>query len=50
MSAIAELYHTLIDVLREGDPVGHLRVWWWVITHPDLLDGPPPQVAEAGDA
>ena len=50
MSAIVELYHTLIDVLQAGDLAGHLREWWWVITHHDLLDGPPPQVAEAGDA
>ena len=49
MNAMVELYHTLVEIWRAADLAGHLREWWWVVRHPDLLDGPPPQ-AEVSDA
>jgi len=42
-NAIRELYLTPADALAEADLSARLREWWWVVTHPHLLDGPPPQ-------
>ena len=42
MRAIAELYHTLIDVAREGDLRGHLRAWWAVVRPVDRCSFPEP--------
>lgn len=27
-----ELLYSILDTLRHGDPLGHLRAWWEVIT------------------
>ena len=43
MFALIELLHTLTDAWRAADLRTRLREWRWVITHPHLLDGPPPQ-------
>ena len=40
MNALTELLATLQDVVATGDLWGHLRAWWWVVTHPHLLDEP----------
>jgi hypothetical protein len=39
---ILELYQTLTDAWQEADLPGRLREWWWVITHPALVDAPHP--------
>ena len=44
---IRELFATLWDTILCGDLRGHLRSWWWVVTHPHLLDGPAPEPQEA---
>ena len=37
MFAIKELILVLRDVWAEADVGGHLREWWWVITHQELM-------------
>lgn len=44
MFALIELLHTLSDAWRTADLHTRLREWWWVVTHPHLLDGPPQEV------
>ncbi len=38
MNAIKELLSTLQDAWRAADLAGHLRAWWWTVTHPDELN------------
>ena len=49
MFAITELNHILHDAWQAADLRGRLGEWWWVVTHRQLLDGPPP-VKEAANA
>ena len=39
MFAIRELWLTLADSWQQADLAGHLRAWWWTVTHRDLIDG-----------
>ena len=41
--ALIELLATILDALEteDYDFAGRLREWWWCVTNPDLLDGPP---------
>jgi len=39
MNAIRELTLTLADAWRAADLGGRLAEWWWVVTHPELMDG-----------
>lgn len=44
MNAIRELisilYDASQDVWEAADLANRLRAWWWVVTHPHLLDEP----------
>ena len=39
MNAIRELGYTLVDAWQAADLAARLAEWWWVVTHPELMDG-----------
>jgi predicted HTH transcriptional regulator len=45
--ALWELYHTLKAAWEAADLRRRLASWWYVVTHQDLLDAPPPSASEA---
>lgn len=45
--ALWELYHTLKAAWEVADLRGRLTEWWYVVTHQELVDGPPPSASEA---
>jgi hypothetical protein len=42
MQILSELISALADTYRQGDLPGHLREWWWAVSHPDLHHTPLP--------
>lgn len=39
MNALRELVAVLVDAWRAADLAGRLAEWWWVVGHPELVDG-----------
>jgi hypothetical protein len=46
MFALRELFLTFRAAWQAADLPRRLASWWYVVTHRDLLDGPPPASTE----
>ncbi len=41
IQVLVELDQTIRDAWQAADLSARLQEWWWVVTHPQLLDAPP---------